>query len=403
MTQKLSVGILASSPGILDSIAARVEETQMASVKLTVDQYCRTEEDPPAQQFAAARPEIIFVDMQDQTAACGALATLRKLLPDTRLYAHGVPNDPQLIIATMQAGAREFLAKPLSTPCVALAFGRYCDEKHRLCRDMKYGGKIYSVISAKGGSGATSVAINMAATLAGIPEAHVAILDFSVHTGDAASYLNLRPRFFLSDAIASASKLDSILLQTFMTKAGKLSLLAGRQSQMAPASDSALTKVLQVASSTYTHTIIDLPSTMDEKVVQVASNASEAVLLVLTPEVPAVLHADMVLAFLKSCNCQRVRLILNRSDIRNQTAEREITRVLNQEIYWRLPNNYEAVIQAINKGVPLVEQYRSNIAASYRRLAENLTGAVFPNARHFFSKLFFRVPFKLNVGDSPAS
>jgi len=375
----------------------------MALVKLTVDQYCATEEDPPAQHFAAARPEIIFVDMQDQTAACGALAILRKVLPDARLYAHGVPNDPQLIIETMQAGAREFLAKPLSTPCVAMALGRYCDEKRRERGDMKCGGKIYSVISAKGGSGATSVAINMAATLAGIPEAHVAILDFSARTGDAASYLNLKPRFFLSDAIASASKLDSILLQTFMTKAGKLSLLAAGQGKMAPDSDSALAKVLKVASGTYTHTIIDLASTMKEEVVQIASNASEAVLLVLTPEVPAVLHAAMILAFLKSCNCQeRVRLILNRSDVRNQTAEREITRALNQEIYWRLPNDYEAVIQAINKGVPFVQQYRSNIAASYRRLVENLTGAVLPKARHLFSRIFFRVPLKLNVGDSPA-
>jgi pilus assembly protein CpaE len=390
-TQKLSIAILALTPDVRDSLSAHVEATQLATVKCVVDVYCAVEDDYPTQRFIEARPDVIFVDMQDQRAAIKALFTLHTALPETWLYACGAPNDPQLIIETMQAGAREFLPKPVSARSVALAFSRFVDERDRLRSGSKVRGKIYSVTSAKGGAGATSVAVNLAMTLAGTPETRIAVLDLNSPVGDAASYLNMKPQFSLSDALSSAARLDAVLLETFMTKAGNVSLLPGpKQFKSSASSASALAKLLRVVSGAYTHVFIDLPSSLEQEVLQVITDASEAVLVVMTPELPAVWRTHRLITFLSSSGCgDRLRLILNRDNSRDEITEKEITRALNHPIFFRLPNNYAAAIQSINKGKPIVEVNHSSLAAGYRQLTQKLTGVAFQKPRSGLSKLFF--------------
>ena len=390
-TQKLAVGILATLPEIRDSLVGHVESTQLGTLKIAVDEYCVVEDDYPTQRFIEARPDVIFIDMQDQRAAIKALFTLHAVLPETWLFACGAPSDPQLIIETMQAGAREFIAKPVTARSISMAFGRYFDERDRLKSVSKSRGKIYTVTSAKGGSGATSVTVNLATTLAGSTEEKVAILDLNSPVGDAASYLNLKPQFSISDALASAARLDSILLDTFMAKEGKVSLLPGpKQFKGSAISPPSMAKLLRIVAGAYGHTFIDMPSALDQELIQVTADVSEAVLVVMTPELPAVWRTHRLITLLSGLGCaDRIRLILNRDNSRDEITDKEIARALNHPIYFRLPNNYASAIQAINKGKPIVDVNHSNLASGYRQLTQELTGMALQKPRRGFSKLFF--------------
>jgi pilus assembly protein CpaE len=385
-TQKLTIGILAPLPDIRDSLKGHIEATQLAVVKITADEYCAVEDDYPTQRFIEARPDIIFVDMQDQRAAVQSLITLHGVLPEAWLYACGAPNDPQLIIETMQAGGREFLAKPVTARGIALAFNRYIEERDRIRVAGKTRGKIYTVTSAKGGAGATSVAVNLATTLAGVSRTRVAILDLNSPIGDAASYLNLKPQFTLSDALASTARLDSVLLETFMTKSGNVSLLPGpRQTTSCTAPVPTLAKLLRVVAGTYSHVFIDLPSSLDQETLQVFTEASEAVLVVMTPELPAIWRTHRLISILAAAGCaDRIRLILNRDNSRDEITEKEITRALNHPVYFRLPNNYGAAIEAINQGKPIVEVNHSNLSNGYRQLTQELTGVAMQKQKRGF-------------------
>jgi pilus assembly protein CpaE len=389
-TQKISIGILAPVVEIRDALTTHVEATQLATVKLVVGEYCTVEDDYPTQRFIEARPDIIFVDMQDQRAGIAALVTLHAVLPDAWLYACSAPNDPQFIIETMQAGAREFLPKPLSARGIALAFSRYIDERDRVRNAVKTRGKIYTVTSAKGGSGATSVAVNLATTLASTSKTRVAILDLNSPTGDAASYLNLKPQFSLTDALSSAARLDSVLLETFMAKSGNVSLLPGpKQNKPNSASPPSLAKLLRVASGTYGYIFVDMPSSLEPEMLQMATDASEAVLLVMTPELPAVWRTHRLISALASSGCaDRIKLILNRDSSRDEINEKEISKALNYPIFFRLPNNYNAAIQAINKGKPIIEVNHSSLATGYRQLTEALTGEALTKPKRGLSKFF---------------
>ena len=390
-TEQISVGILAPSPEVRESLAVHVEATGLATVKVRVDEYCAIEDDHATSTFLEAQPNIVIVDMQDVRAAVKSLFTLHAVLPEAWLYASSNSSDPQLIIETMHAGAREFMPKPVTARSLSTAFARYLDEKNRLRTDLKERGRIFSVTAAKGGAGATSVAINIAVTLAAIPSTRVALIDLNSPVGDVAAYLNQKPQFTVADALASAPRLDPVLLETFMTKASGVSVLAGPKKFHAgptPA-PAALAKLLRVAMQIHTHIFIDLPSSLDLELLRVVTDASEAVLVVLTPEFPALWRTHRLVLFLASTGCaDRLRLVLNRDNSRAEIDEKEIKKALNYPIYWRLPNNYSSAIQAVNQGKPIVSVNHSSLASSYRKLSHELSGLPLPQKRRGLMRLF---------------
>ncbi len=389
--QKVRFAILAPSPEMRELLGRHVEASELAVVSASVEEYCAAEDDGPMVQLIDAQPEIVLVDMEDQRDAVKALQLLHGVMPDSLLFACGPTQDPRLIIETMQAGAREFLPKPVSAGSLGLALGRYLEMKERVRSGPKARGRIYSVTSGKGGSGTTSVAINLAATLANLPDTRVAVVDLNGSVGDAAAYLNAKPEFGVADALAASSKLDQVILNSFMCKVGNLSLLAGATDYTPPSSPtpSALSRLLKVVVGGYTHTFIDMPSSLDQELVRVTLEASEAVLVVITPELPAIWRTHRLMTFLSDTGCaDRIRLILNRDDSRDEINAKEISRALSQPVYWRLPNSYLTAIQAINQGKPLVEVNHSGLAASYRGLASDLTGLVFEKPRRAFAGLF---------------
>jgi pilus assembly protein CpaE len=370
---KISVAIL--SP-IMDTRAIFrniVEETGLASVQLDVDQYCATFGDHPTRRIIEAQPQVVIVDMNDPKAAVRALSILHLELPEAWLYVSSHDSESQAIIESMRAGAREFLPQPIELGILTQAFARYITE-HRQNQEAGRG-NVYCVTASKEGVGATSVAINTAVSLATLPNTRVALIDLNSPVGDVAAYLNLKPQYTVADALAAAMNLDPVLLETFMNHAHGVSVLAGlREFQPMPGLEG-LSQMLQVITQYYTHTFIDLPPSIDLKHLQVLMEMSSAMLVVLTPELPTLWRTDQYLRFLSSAdNTEKLRLILNRVTANDDIDEKVIVKTLNYDIYWKLPNNYRALIHSINSGKPLVTVNNSALVASYMKLAHRLTG-----------------------------
>jgi Flp pilus assembly CpaE family ATPase len=99
------------------------------------------------------------------------------------------------------------------------------------------------------------------------------------------------------------------------------------------------------------------------------------VVLVFTPELPALWRTQRLIGLFERLGAaDKLRLVVNRSAKNHEIGDKEIEKTLGHSIYWRLPNNYPAAIQAINSGKPIVSVNHSNLAASYLQLAETLTG-----------------------------
>jgi len=388
---KIKVGIVAPSDRIRAQLRKVAKATELAEVSLEVGQYCLTSRKGSTRRFLELKPDIILVDLEDPEAAIQTLHTLHAALPESWLVVTSEREKAELIIETMQAGAREFLTHPITTEQISQALERYMADKQRN-QEPKKAGAIYCVTAAKGGTGATSVAINLATAVAKGEQNKVALIVLDSPIGDDAAYLDVKPKFTVFDTLAASSRLDSLLLQTFAEKCHGFSILPGPKEflpgQMPDVE--ALAVMLGVVRQTYTHAFVDLPASLNEEHLRVVIELSQALVIVLTPELPAIWRTDRLLRYLAgSVGSEKVHLVLNRSaNGSDEIANGEIEKAVNQPIFWSLPNDDRASSEAIKLGRPLVSMNNSQLAHSYQELAYRLTGTVRPTKRRRFSGIF---------------
>lgn len=371
--------------------------TAVGAVQVEADQYFTLLGDPPLRRLVESRPEVIFVDFENPLAGVHTLQLLHEALPECWLFVTAAVNDPTIIIEAMRAGAREFLVKPILPRHLSQALGRYITEKERGQKKATHG-TIHCVTGAKGGAGATTVAINLASSLVRTPKTRVALVDLNIPMGDAAAYLNLRPQYTISDALAAASRLDKVLLQSYMSNAHGLAVLPGPR-ELSPepppgvrpvaVSGEGLTRMLDLLAQMYNHIFIDVTSTLDQAPFKTAVDMGSNVVVVLTPELPALWRARRLLGFLESYGAgQKLRFVLNRCRKTDALSEAEIEKALGRQVFWKLPNDYKVAIEAVNSGNPLVSNDHSPLTVSYRELADRLAGIAKPRKPSLLSRLF---------------
>jgi len=103
--------------------------------------------------------------------------------------------------------------------------------------------------------------------------------------------------------------------------------------------------------------------------------SSQAVLVVLTPELPAIWRTERLLSYLTKLEAaDKVRVILNRTSPADEIGNLDIERLLRSSIYCRLPNDYRGCIKAINSGQLIDPAISKSLYRSVHALATELTG-----------------------------
>lgn len=394
---EVTLGLLAVSAEERERLQSLVRLLGFARLEVEVDEYCAMPGDRATLRFIEARPEVIIVDMEEPRATIQALEILHVALPESWLLVSSAINDPELIIEAMRAGAREYLVKPIPSGSLGQALRRYLAEKERVQKKGR-AGEIYCVISAKGGAGTTSLTLNLATGLAEVPNTRVALLDLNSPGGDAAAYLNLRPRFTASDALEAAGRLDSVLLESYMSHANGLAVLPGPKDfrpELPPgvsepmAAASSLARLLEVVTHTYSHAVVDLSPSLDKPLLLLVLEMATQVVVVLTPELPALWRTQRLFGFLQGCcGAEKLRVVVNRRHRTDDITDREVEKALRHPVYWQLPNDYQACIEAINSGRPVVSANHGELARSYREFGHRLSGIPLPKKRGALRRLF---------------
>ena len=123
-----------------------------------------------------------------------ALAALREInnTVQTSLLVVGPANDPKFILTTLHAGADEYLDETRLEDEIAEALIRLKTRQAKVDAIASLSGRVISVLSPSGGSGASVVAANLATVLAQEHGA-VGLLDLRLAVGDLAHLLDLKP------------------------------------------------------------------------------------------------------------------------------------------------------------------------------------------------------------------
>lgn len=371
---ELSVVIVAADSEQRTVLQVLVDGTNVARTVHACATFPVAAADPVIRRVHAAHPDVTLVDIPpDNTPmALRAIELLHQEMPDSAVFAIGNLNQPQVIVSAMRSGAREFIERPTTTTDLLEAFVRLTTAQRRV-REEGPRGKVFSVLNAKGGSGATTVAVNLALA---VQAAHgqTALVDLAP-LGHAALHLNLKPVFTVADATRNLHRMDASLLESFMVRHNSgLQLLAGTNVPAAlDPSNAEFVRLFDMLVNHYRYVVVDV-STRFDAASRLIANLSECVLLVACTDVASLWSASRVQQYLGETGTrERVRLVLNRFRKVSGFSEADAEAASGARLLWRVPNQYFAVSTAIDRGTPLMEQSHTDIARCFAGLAQELT------------------------------
>jgi len=371
---ELSVVIIAADNEQRAIMQVLVDGTSVARVVHSSGNYPVTGGDPLLARIQSIKPDVVLVDIptHNSPTALQAVEVLHHELPELAVFAIGSLSQPQLIVSTMRMGAREFIERPTTTTDLLEAFVRLSSSQRKVKREAARG-KVFTVVNAKGGSGATTVAVNLALALQSA-YGNVGLIDLAL-LGHAALHLDLKGPFTIADAIRNLHRMDSSLLESFMIRhPGGLQLLAGAASPgVLEPSTAEFARLFDMLVSHFRYIVVDASSRID-LTTRLVSNLSEAVLLVAHADVASLWSAARIVQYLGETNGrERVKLVLNRYRKMVGFEEKEAETASGVRLFWKIPNHYFAISSAIDRGVPVMQQSNTEIARAFSGLATVLT------------------------------
>ena len=372
----IAVAVLSEDREQLALLQNRIESTNVARIVFSHVGLPLAATDPIVRQIQDHRTEIVLVDLNPENPrrAIDAISVLRSSTSDLAVFAHGDLRNPMTIVEAMRAGATEYIDRDGHQGQLLDALTRFSATRTKT-RGTAGKARVFTIVNAKGGAGSTTLAVNTAVALQQ-HHGQTALVDFA-SIGHAALHLNLRPSFGVRDALQNLHRLDASLLDGLMTPTKEgLHLLAGPQ-QPYPAVPTAaeLARLFDLLVNHYRFVVVDCSNRVDQTT-RLLADLSNAVLMVAQTDVVSLWSCGRIRTFLDENNGRsRARLVLNRYKKIPGFTEEDVEKATNCKVLWRVPNNFQLVGPAIDKGEPVAALDNQEISRSFRSLAELLAQA----------------------------
>jgi pilus assembly protein CpaE len=332
-------------------------------------------------------PDVVMISLDsDQTKALQLITQLAANAPDLPILAISAKGDGQAILQALRSGAREFLTAPVVLEELLKALQRL--QRSRNSSDSNQGtsagpikgeATVIAVLGSRGGVGCTSLAVNLAASLAQDPAHSVAIIDLDMALGDADVALDLMADYTLADVAMNIDRLDMAFLRRSLSKhACGLSLLPHpvQMEDVGLIREEHLQRVISLLRASYTHLVLDLSKSFSPTDVT-ALRMADTILLVAQLELSSLRNVVRMLLTLGNDDqlASKVHVVLNRVGSDSDISLKKAEETIGKPIYWQVPNDPKVMMESRNQGSPLVTYApRSRVQLSFAGLAVALSG-----------------------------
>jgi pilus assembly protein CpaE len=294
----------------------------------------------------------------------------------THVLAVGPANDPKMILRTLhEGGAHEYLDQLRLEEEMEGALFRF--RNRRSSPQPKDSGRVLSILSASGGSGASTLAVNLSVALAASHE-KCGLVDLRLSAGDLAAMLDTQPAYGLTDLCENLDRLDQQMFDQFFERhtCGVFLLASpGSFSHADAVTPRAVRQAMAMARAQFPHVVVDLDNVWDEQQVE-AVWQSDAMLLVLRLDYTSVRNAKRTIQHLQQegIDANRLQLIANRVGERGQLSIAEAEQALERDIFDQIPSEPPRMNAAVNAGVPVVlHRPRSRVARRLTAIAARVS------------------------------
>jgi len=353
-----------------------------------------------------ALPDVVLMDINlpgmDGITATGEIVDI---MPTVQVVMLSVQGESDYMRRAMMAGARDFLTKPPSADDLLntihrtyklrqkmgtgqLTPGRAPGGQAPVERRPEQQGKILTVFSPKGGTGCTTVAVNLAIALQTLlgSEAKICLVDANLQFGDISIFLKLQATRTLTDLAPHAQDLDSNLLRTVIaTHSSGIRVLAApvtpEEAEVFQeagveegGSNRAMKAILEFAQKEFDYLIIDTAHHIDD-IVLAALDINDALLVLTRPIIPDIRGARMFIELLQKLEypMEHVDLVINNVDNKRMGIQPEAIERAMMPAIAQIPLDERAALRAANYGEPFIlKDNRTPIAQAVIDLAKKL-------------------------------
>jgi pilus assembly protein CpaE len=321
-------------------------------------------------QPGAVQPDVLVLDLQDQSHLPAALPLLKRQHPGTGVLLVTPRLDPALLLEAMRVGVTEVVTN-ITEEELKAAIGRLMALKP----SGTLAGKTYAFVGAKGGVGTTTVAVNVATALAKLDPGGVLFMDLHVANGDAAVFLGAEPRFSIVDALENTHRLDEAFFRNIIVRAkcGVDLLASSDRAILAPVDVRRIRTILEFAERHYRHVVLDVPRS-DTAVLDALESVSRIV-VVANQELATVRSASRIATAMRQrYGKERVTVVLSRADRLADIGHEDVERAVGSAVKHSFPSDYRRALQALNRGTPVTVENHNELAGSLVDFARALAG-----------------------------
>lgn len=345
----------------------------------------------------AAPPKMAIIDIDGQSDPVGVASRLTGLIgAESKLVVIGSANDVGLYRRMLGAGVMDYLVKPLSSDvlnqALAAALRGQAPGKPE-GRDAK----IVVVTGARGGVGATTIAVNTGWILAHEMKANCALLDLDLQFGTSALALDLEPGRGLRDIVNSPHRVDALMIASSMVnESDTFSVLGAEEAvdEFVPMDAGAITALLKEMRGNFDFIIVDLPRHLFASQKRLLS-AAHHIVVVTELSLAGIRDTLRIKTALNTLGCPGTLTVIAarvNSAHPGQVDTTAFEKGAQIKINLTIPEDHKSITQAANGGKALgAVAAQAPVTKAMRALAVRL-GATEDNSKktpdNFFKSLF---------------
>jgi pilus assembly protein CpaE len=338
---------------------------------------------PPQQtveiRIKQLKPDVVLLDLStDLSAAVELVKFIATMTPAVHVVGLNNRNDSTAILQSLRAGASEFLYAPFEVATQREAIARLRRLVEPEAPVQTEAGHVIGMASTKPGSGASTVATQVAFSLQRLTGKRILLADFDLTGGTIGFYLKLSHNYSLVDALQHSDHMDTALWNSLTVNYGGVDILPAPAAPYAEGLDGARLRVLiDHARHLYDWVILDLPAIFNRTSLMAVTECERA-FLVSTSELPSLHLTRKALTMVDQLGFpkDRFQVLVNRVDKRDDITTADMEKLFGCTIHAKLPNDYFSLHRVVTLGQPLGNE--GDLGKSIEQVAARLSGSLAP-------------------------
>jgi len=339
-------------------------------------------------------PDYLVVDISKSDLPSSDITRLFEVCsPNVTIVVIGTKNEVSLYRDLTKLGIYEYLLSPLFPEILETTLQSIMTGKSKTEVAPTKTGKIIACMGARGGVGATFLASNVAAMLAGEKLRRVVLIDLDPYFGTFSLNFDLKENIHLKEAFENPGRIDQILIERLLTPINERLYIFGSEESLSVKVDyniEGLDEIIKYLKKQFHYIIIDIPHTFNDTVSKIIKK-SNIFLFITEPTVAGLRDTGRLLQFVnKEVTSHRCIVILNKN---GQYGEfdvdvGEFAKILKNKVDHIIPYDTKISIEFLNQGKTM-ENEKNRIANSIRNIMFDILGTPqVQQKKSWFKKLF---------------